>query len=406
MKKPENRINIPSRRTFIKSTTLGLSALGLGAKRSFADVAAPLESEVIKKVWTDEARFFWPRYVGMNAVKKDHGFGMSEPVVVLETESGHTGWGFIGGWRKRFFEIKDQAVGMRVSQLFTKDQGLVDRRWHGLDFALHDLAGNLLNLPAWKLMGGDRLREIPIYSGMVYFDDLMFDSASAGIDAVLQGCKWDHNYGYRQLKVKVGRGHKWMPLKQGIQRDIDVVRAVHEAFPDCDILMDSNDGYDLSNTIRLLEGLVDIPLFWVEEPFKENLEDWRALKQWIEASGPEVRYLADAEHHPDFETIEPLEREGTLTLRLTDIASHGLSRWRQEIRGLEKQGTAASPHTWGSRLKTVYAGHFGHAYGNMPTLEGVTCLSDEIDYGFNRIVDGKFIPSDEPGFGMRLRRFS
>jgi L-alanine-DL-glutamate epimerase-like enolase superfamily enzyme len=65
-------------------------------------------------------------------------------------------------------------------------------------------------------------------------------------------------------------------------------------------------------------------------------------------------------------------------------------------------GTLASPHAWGSRLKTHYAAHLSAGLGNVCTLEGVTCLSDEIDFGDYPIIDGKMRVSDEPGFGMKL----
>jgi hypothetical protein len=40
--------------------------------------------------------------------------------------------------------------------------------------------------------------------------------------------------------------------------------------------------------------------------------------------------------------------------------------------------------------------------GNIKTIEGVTCISDDIDYGDYPIREGKLQVSDAPGFGMRL----
>ena len=68
-------------------------------------------------------------------------------------------------------------------------------------------------------------------TGMIYFDDLDPIDNPAGIDKVLENCRWDYGYGYRQFKVKIGRGNKWMPAKAGLERDIDVVNAIHKAFP-------------------------------------------------------------------------------------------------------------------------------------------------------------------------------
>ena len=63
----------------------------------------------------------------------------------------------------------------------------------------------------------------------------------------------------------------------------------------------------------------------------------------------------------------------------------------------------ASPHAWGSGLKTVYVAHLAGGVGNTPTMEGVTCGQDDVDFGENRIIDGVFHPSPAPGFGLGLR---
>jgi len=46
--------------------------------------------------------------------------------------------------------------------------------------------------------------------------------------------------------------------------------------------------------------------------------------------------------------------------------------------------------------------HIAAACGNVVTIEGVTCISDDIDYGDYKIVKGKIQVSDKPGFGMKI----
>jgi D-galactarolactone cycloisomerase len=62
----------------------------------------------------------------------------------------------------------------------------------------------------------------------------------------------------------------------------------------------------------------------------------------------------------------------------------------------------SSPHCWGNRLKTNYTAHLSAGLGNVCTIEGVTCESDDIDYGDYQINNGKLSVSDAPGFGMKL----
>jgi L-alanine-DL-glutamate epimerase-like enolase superfamily enzyme len=68
----------------------------------------------------------------------------------------------------------------------------------------------------------------------------------------------------------------------------------------------------------------------------------------------------------------------------------------------KKHKAMASPHTWGSMLKTHYVSHLAAGLENTAIIEGVTCLSDDIDYGDYKIIDGKLNVSDAPGFGMKL----
>jgi UDP-3-O-[3-hydroxymyristoyl] glucosamine N-acyltransferase len=40
--------------------------------------------------------------------------------------------------------------------------------------------------------------------------------------------------------------------------------------------------------------------------------------------------------------------------------------------------------------------------GNVCTIEGVTCISEEIDFGDYQMIGGKLRVSNQPGFGMKL----
>lgn len=69
---------------------------------------------------------------------------------------------------------------------------------------------------------------------------------------------------------------------------------------------------------------------------------------------------------------------------------------------LKKMGAQASPHAWGSLLKSYYTAHLAAGLGNTVTIEGVTSTSDDVDLSGYQIKDGKLIPPTTPGFGMAL----
>jgi D-galactarolactone cycloisomerase len=140
----------------------------------------------------------------------------------------------------------------------------------------------------------------------------------------------------------------------------------------------------------------------VEEPLREDLEKGRELKKWMMANGREKTYYSDGEAKPDFGLVENMIIEGTLDMHLTDIVSYGFTKWRKLIPFLVKHNAVASPHAWGNLLKTHYISHLAAGLGNVVTIEGVTCLSDDIDFGDYKIADGKLHVSSKPGFGMTL----
>lgn len=369
--------------------------------------AAPderLARHKIAAIEIKDVRLTWPRLVGKNARLDIHGRGPSPAVCVLKTDQGASGWAMIRGTPQTVRALADEIKGKTVADLFSPESGIRSEKYKSLDFALHDLAGVILGVPVWKMIGGKEPFITKIYSGMIYFDDLEPADKPAGIDKILEECRWDYNYGYRQFKAKIGRGNKWMsPPEAGLRRDIEVVRAIGKAFPDVEVLVDANNGYNANSAIEFLKGLKGMTLFWFEEPFHETVEDWRKLHAWMRDNGYAKTYRADGEAAPDAAVLDQLGAEGVVNLRLEDIMGHGFTPWRKFLPELARKNIAASPHTWGAGLKTVYTAHLAGGLGNTPTIEGVTCSQEDVDFGENRIVNGKFQPSSAPGFGLKLR---
>ncbi|HUF61143.1 MAG TPA: enolase C-terminal domain-like protein [Verrucomicrobiales bacterium] len=393
-----------SRRTLLRrgAWAAGAAALGAPAPSSRAE-DSPLASHRIAALEFRTVRIPWPRQVGRNAMLGIHGRGPSPEVAVLRSDQGALGWGHLQSDRKSAEALRDLLAGKSIAELIDPAAGILDRRLHPVDVPLHDLAAGILGVPVWHMLGGrDALDHPKVYSGMIYFDDLDPAEEPGGIDKVLENCRWDHEYGYRQLKIKIGRGNKWMPTSEGLQRDIDVVRAIHGAFPDCELLVDGNNGFTVETFVRFLEGIEGIPLFWIEEPFHETIAEWTVLRNWLVTHGREKAYRADGEAAPDVPVLEALEKDHTLNLRLTDICGLGFTEWRRLMPKLIAGGIAASPHTWGSALKTVYTAHLAAALGNTPTVEGVTTAGGDVDFEENRIVEARFQPSSKPGFGLGL----
>lgn len=392
---------IMNRRTFLSHTAVAAAATTLPGFAHAAD--SPLSQHRIERVEFRTVSIPWPRQVGRNSSKGIHGRGPNKlRVCVLHTDQGATGWGQTQGKTGKSQQLLELVQGKTVAELIDPATGIRSEKHHAIDVPLHDLAGVILDQPVWAMTGAKQPHLTKVYSGMIYFDDLDPVERPAGIDKVLENCRWDHDYGYRQFKVKIGRGHKWMSPKAGLARDVDVVNAIHKAFPDVDILVDGNNGFTVDTMIGFLKGIAEVPLFWIEEPFHETVPDWTRLRDYLVAHGRQETLRADGEAKPDFPVLEELQKDHTLNVRLEDICGHGFTKWRRQMPRLTKEGIAASPHTWGTALKTVYTAHFVGAYANAPTIEGVTTQGGDVDFGENRIIDAQLHPSNKPGFGLSL----
>ncbi|WP_423127986.1 enolase C-terminal domain-like protein [Gaoshiqia sp. Z1-71] len=395
------------RRNFLQTVSGGAAAayltanplIGFSSARSVQD--SELSYHTVEKVITKKVRIQYPRFVSKNAIRGNHGWGYDETICELVTNQGAKGWG-VTLWGRSADEASAYLVGKKLSDLFAPELGLIDPKGAYADIALHDLAGKILNKPVYGLMGATEPETAVCYSGMIYFDDLTpFYNQPMGIDIILKECQFDYDLGYRQFKLKIGRGNKWMPKAAGIQRDIEVTKLVAEAFPDCDILVDGNDGYPLDDFEQYLKGIEGVKLFWIEEPFRETIEDYTKLRALLKKLGIET-LLADGEASPDQDFLQQLMELKLMDVHLTDIQDIGYTGWRKLMPELKRLNVFASPHAWGSQIKTNAVAHLTGAYGNTVTIEGVTCISDDVDLGDYRLVNGKLIPSSAPGFGMTL----
>ena len=394
------------RSSFIKS--IGAVATGLLVKKGFSasmsDEYPELAKHKIEKADIISLDYHWPRFVGRNGEKDVHGQHHKTTVLRVKTDQGAEGWGMTD---KQVTGSFSSIIGKKVIEIITPHHGLINgfNTFH-YDFAMFDLMGIILQKPVYQILGAHGATHLPVYSGMIYIDELPYKDVKGGMEVILQNCAWDYNYGYRQLKIKIGRGNRWYPPKEGMEMDIKIVKMVYDEYHSkgVDILVDANNSYTLQDTMTFLDGIKGIPLYWMEEPFQEQVDDGRKLRAWMDTNGFEKTKYADGEWVlPDSNDIAlAMIQQGTVNTYLNDVHAYGITNWMKVMPILKKANADGSPHAWGDQLKTHYATHLAAGLGNISTIEGVTCLSDDIDYGNYPIKDGNISVSHETGFGMKL----
>lgn len=386
--------------SFLSGPTLDISS----RRRILAEhKLLSIESRVLKDRY--------PRLVGKNARRGYHGRGGSYKIRVLTTDKGIQGWGMSHGSDQKVKKF----IGAKISEIFDPAYGTAHEA-HLLDIPLHDLAAKILSLPVWKLLGGRGPQKIPIYSGAIYFDDLEPPNAPRGVQGVIEACLQDYALGYRAFKLKIGRGYKWMPKKEGLKRDIEVTRAVREKFPDCLILVDANDGYTLEEAKEYVKAVSDCGLYWIEEPFVEETDKLRRLRDYMEkvnckamiADGEARRerakewWLFGGYSKPHIERLFSLAEKKLVAVFVLDLGTLGFTNWRKIMPKLERHAVKASPHTWGWIPRPYYAAQLAAGLGNVPIVEGIPGKTKGVDYSAYRFEKGKIVIPSKPGFGLEL----
>jgi L-alanine-DL-glutamate epimerase-like enolase superfamily enzyme len=396
-----------NRRDFL-SGALAVSAIGILPSISQAATADNINDVLSEhKLHSLEIRrvaLRYPRLVGKNSHLGVHGRGPDVTVCIIRTDKGASGWGHLLCGRDRANELFAQLKGRPLTELFLCETGTINKDAMPFDFALHDLAGVIANLPVYKMLGAKGPKSNLCYSGMVYFDDLEPAEMPQGISAVLRNAHYDYDYGYRQLKLKIGRGYKWMDKNAGLMRDIAVTRAIASELPGVEILVDGNDGFTLAEFKSYIDGIGNVPLFWIEEPFRETVADYRVLREHLVNTGKARTLLADGEANPQPEFIAELIRDRVIDVNLFDICWYSFTGWRKLLAELKTAGALASPHAWGDALKTNYTAHLASGLGGVVTIEGVTCTSEDVDLSTFKLESGRIVTPDKPGFGMELKQ--
>ena len=189
-----------------------------------------LDEHKITRIESSTFRREFPRYMGNNAKTGPHGKTGFEKIRRIHTNQGASGIGRSASPDESVYCF----IGCSVENLFDPAIGTVVEAGF-LDAPLHDLAGQILQQPVWKMMSAHADNSIEIYTGGIYFDDL-------------EACQQDFNAGHAHFKLKTGRGFKFMETSKGDQQNIDMTRVVRDAFPNPKIFIDANDGYTLPPT--------------------------------------------------------------------------------------------------------------------------------------------------------------
>ena len=335
-----------------------------------------------------------PRSIGRNARIGDHGPAVTDPVVRISTAGGAVGV----GWSSLDRDRAEALLGVRPSDLFDLPGGSTGDG-EAIDLPLWDLAARCEGVPLYRLLGARGSREVELYDGSIYIDDLgVSDSEARRI--FHEEVRTGHEYGYRNFKIKIGRGARWMPVREGTDRDVLVIRAVREAAgPDAKVLIDANNGTTLNIALDILERCRDVGIYWFEEPFPEDRAFNEAFEEAIERRGYNT-FVADGESGPPPPDFFDMVENGWIDIVQHDFRYKGLTWWKATAERIEPWGAKCAPHCWGSVVERYAHAHFAASIPNYSLLEAAPAEMPGIALDGWRMEDGRLTVPDSPGAGF------
>ncbi|NKB67356.1 MAG: hypothetical protein GKR89_09875 [Candidatus Latescibacteria bacterium] len=277
------------------------------------------------------------------------------------------------------------------------NEGLTAMAVAGIDLALWDLWGKILDQPVYRLAGGPARQTMEAY-------------------CTGQDVEWNQSQGFSRFKVV--RPASLYHGRPGIDQTVEMVAALRDQIgPQADLMMDCWMCYDVDYAVRICEALRPYTMRWMEEMLLP--QDWnghRALRQRLPWQS-----MATGEHwstrHPGLRALE----EGLVDLIQADLMwIGGFTEAMKLAHAADAAGVPMCLHTGANDL---FGQHWTAAMPNSPLIEyfqgsppGVPfaiCAMDSpsasgrqtyrMPPGTPPPVDGRLGLPPGPGFGLQIK---
>ena len=286
--------------------------------------------EIIESVSVTPIPSSYQKELGKNAYADNRGTQWLEWVVRAKSSSGAEGITIAnrfmrqGTVAKLLEFLKGALLDREIDALLEIQNGVVTgpapgmERWYRrngwLSILAFDLAGKTRGVSAIDLLGGKKHDSVPAYDTTLYFQDFLVPER--GALQVADEAAVAVADGWKELKIKTGRGGRWMMPEAGMRRDIDVVLGVREAVgPDVKIYVDANFGYD--NHLDLLDQFIGevtpANIFWFEEMVTHDVDGYRAMREMQAKYGSKALLTCgEVDRNPISEVFQDLIDDGLI----------------------------------------------------------------------------------------------
>ncbi len=379
-----------------------------------------MPSQKITEITVTPVPAYYPHDIAGNAYMENLGTTRLEWLVRARTDGGIEGLGNAKrGWQsvQELIGVLYEAVlGRRIDELLEVSDGCVtgankemagvfrEHRW--MSILAYDLLAQERGVSCIELLGGKKRERVDAYDTTLYFQDISFPERGAG--QVAAEAERAFTAGYRQMKIKTGRGGHWMTPEAGMRRDVEVVQAIREAVgSDVRLMVDANFGYD--GRLDLLEDFMretlSAKVFWLEEMVKADLKAYREIRKLQEKLGSDALVVCGEvdNDYPMGEVYRNLVREGLIDGYQPDIVSQGFLRWIEIEEILNGTGVHGEPHCFGNgNFGTRAALIWGAASESFLSIEDERCLPNVYKKDEFTFEHGSYAVAEAPGLGLEV----
>jgi galactonate dehydratase len=379
-----------------------------------------MSSEIIESVSVTPIPSSYQKELGKNAYIDNIGTQRLEWVVRARSSSGAEGISIAnrmmreGSVESMLAYIKAALLGREVDQLLEISDGVVTgvgpgmERWYRhngwMTILAFDLVGKVRGVSAIDLLGGKKHDSVPAYDTTLYFQDFLNPQRGAlqvGDEAAQAVAD-----GWLAIKIKLGRGGRWMLPEDGMKRDIEVVLGAREAVgPDVKIYVDANFGYDghLDLLDQLIKEVTPADIFWFEEMITHNVDGYKAMRESLaKYNSKALLTCGEVDRNPISEVFQDLIDGGLIDGYQPDIVGHGYLGWMDLERQLEGTGVRTIPHNFGNGSFGNYASIvWGAASESYVSLEDERVIPHYLT-ALPEFTNGAYALPTGPGLGMDI----
>jgi len=285
----------------------------------------------------------------------------------------------------------------------------------GIDIALHDLAGKLLDVPAYQLLGGKHRDEVRVYCDVhagehlrdagsadddsPYRPEAYADKAEEVVDEGWDGIKFDLDTPERH---EIDSKNKHMNAR-AIDYRTEIVETVTDRVGDrADVAFDCHWSYAPETARRLASALEPYPVWWLEDVVPPENHDIQ-----MDVTGATDTSICAGENAYRVEGARRLIENGGLDIIHPDVPKTGGMLETKKVANMAKAyHIPLALHNVASPIGTVASAHVGAAASNFLALEwhsrDVDWWSDVVEEDV--LEPGRLTLPDEPGLGVTLDR--